>query len=333
MKTALVDVPVAIVFFNRPECLSKVFAQVKEARPYKLFLIQDGARSTRSNDKDLIMKCRDIVDDIDWDCEVYKNYSDENLGCGRRVSSGITWVFNYVDRLIILEDDTVPSISWFSFCEKILDKYLYDERIGMITGVNHLGKYEIPTGDSYFFAKCGSIAGWATWKRVWAGYDYDCEFADHEYHLKLIEKIYYPRYKSKSIVERAKTLRSQALSANPIKRNSWSGPFGFMEILQSRLIVVPTTNMITNVGLTEEATNGGTCKAILPKKLQSIFDAPFYEINVNIIQHPQYVIENRFYHDELEKIMGGGSNPIRRLLRRFESYVRIILVRYLRLLK
>jgi hypothetical protein len=83
MKPALVDVPVLILFFNRPQQLSQVFEQVKKARPSRLFLYQDGAR----NEHDLpgIKACREIVSQIDWECEV-----SGGSGAARKVVTGRT---------------------------------------------------------------------------------------------------------------------------------------------------------------------------------------------------------------------------------------------------
>jgi len=100
-----IDVAVALIFFNRPDTLQKVFEKVKKASPSKLFLIQDGPRDNNESDKKLIEKCRNIVNDIDWECKVFKNYSDKNLGSGLRPYTGITWVFEHVDKAIFLEDD------------------------------------------------------------------------------------------------------------------------------------------------------------------------------------------------------------------------------------
>ena len=57
MKPSLVDVPVLILFFNRPQQLSQVFEQVRKARPSKLFLYQDGPRGER--DLPGIKACRE----------------------------------------------------------------------------------------------------------------------------------------------------------------------------------------------------------------------------------------------------------------------------------
>ena len=107
METTYTQVPVLINFFNRPEPLKKVFAAVRSAKPKYLFLSQDGPRAGNATDAEKIAACRDVVSQIDWDCQVYHNYSEVNLGCGKRMSSAITWAFSYVDRLMILEDDCV----------------------------------------------------------------------------------------------------------------------------------------------------------------------------------------------------------------------------------
>lgn len=115
MKSALVDVPVLILFFNRPQQLSQVFEQVKKARPSRLFLYQDGAR----NERDLpgIKACREIVSQIDWECEVERLYQEKNFGCDPSEYISQKWAFSKVDKCIVLEDDDVPAVSFFQFCK------------------------------------------------------------------------------------------------------------------------------------------------------------------------------------------------------------------------
>ena len=156
MKSALVDVPVLILFFNRPQQLSQVFEQVKKARPSRLFLYQDGAR----NERDLpgIKACREIVSQIDWECEVERLYQEKNFGCDPSEYISQKWAFSKVDKCIVLEDDDVPSVSFFQFCKEMLDKYEHDTRISMIAGFNP----EEITQDmpyDYFFTTTFSIWG------------------------------------------------------------------------------------------------------------------------------------------------------------------------------
>lgn len=136
MKNYLIDVPVLIIFFTRPDTLAKVFNSVKEARPSKLLLWQDGPR----DEKDMpgIEACRKIFDGIDWECEVHSNYHTENMGCDPSTFRAQKWAFSIVNKCIVLEDDMVPSLSFYTYCKELLDRYENDERINHICGVNHL---------------------------------------------------------------------------------------------------------------------------------------------------------------------------------------------------
>ena len=129
MEKCVSNVPVLMVFFNRSEPLKQVFEAVRKAKPTKLFLAQDGAREGNKKDIQNVQECREVVRNIDWDCEVYTNFSEVNLGCGGRMSSAISWAFEYVDRLMILEDDCVPCQDFFPFCEELLERYKDDVRV------------------------------------------------------------------------------------------------------------------------------------------------------------------------------------------------------------
>ena len=76
------------------------------------------------------------VAQVDWDCEVHHNYSETNLGCRQRVSSGISWVFEQVEDAIILEDDCLPHPTFFAFCAEMLECYRHDQRVSSISGNN-----------------------------------------------------------------------------------------------------------------------------------------------------------------------------------------------------
>ena len=131
---AKIDVAVLLLFFNRPESFSQVFAEVKKARPSKLFLYQDGPRGER--DMAGIKACREIAEDIDWECEVHRMYQEKNVGCDPSEYLSQKWAFSIIDKCIVLEDDDVPSQSFFPFCKEMLDRYEHDDRIVMVAGFN-----------------------------------------------------------------------------------------------------------------------------------------------------------------------------------------------------
>ena len=112
-----ISCPITMIIFNRYDKAKKVFEQVKLVKPPKLLIVADGPRESRPNEKELCEKTRSIISEIDWDCEVLTNFSEKNMGCKNRIASGLDWVFSQVEESIILEDDCIPSLSFFYFCE------------------------------------------------------------------------------------------------------------------------------------------------------------------------------------------------------------------------
>ena len=157
--------PVVLIFFRRPDTTARVLEVLKKVKPQRLFLIADGPKE---KDRALAEATRQIVDKaIDWDCQVEKNYSDINLGCKRRIETGLSWVFEQVEEAIILEDDCVPELSFFPFCEALLEKYRFDDSVAHIAGNNCTIRSESNPQTSYYFSRYPHCWGWATWRRAW----------------------------------------------------------------------------------------------------------------------------------------------------------------------
>jgi len=150
MQTEVLQTPVALFVFKRPETTRRVFEAISKARPAKLFLIADGPRPGRDGEEEVCSQVRDIVSCVDWQCEVFKNFSEANLGCQERMISGLNWVFSLVEEAIILEDDCLPDSSFFPFCRELLERYRGDSRISYISGTNLVEKY-LKTADSLLF--------------------------------------------------------------------------------------------------------------------------------------------------------------------------------------
>lgn len=164
--------PVALLIFNRPETTRRVFAVVRQMRPARLLVVADGPRSDRVGEAELCAHARAIIDDVDWPCLVQTEFAEINLGCMRRVSSGLDWVFTQVEEAIILEDDCLPDLSFFPYCAELLDRFREEPRIAQIGGVNFQFGRQYGTG-SYFFSNFTHVWGWATWRRAWVLNDSD----------------------------------------------------------------------------------------------------------------------------------------------------------------
>lgn len=107
--------PVAFFVFNRPAWTARVFEEIRKARPRRLLIVADGPRREHPGDVEQCEKVRAILEQVDWECEVKRNFAGENLGCGKRVSSGLEWVFSEEEEVIILEDDCVPDQTFSRF--------------------------------------------------------------------------------------------------------------------------------------------------------------------------------------------------------------------------
>ncbi len=320
MRKSNVDIPVALVFFNRPEQFARVFETVRTAAPSKLFLIQDGARENNPNDKNNIMKCREVLAGIDWECEVYEDFSEENLGCGRRIFTGLSACFEKVDRLIILEDDCLPSPSFFPFCEELLEKYKDDDRVGLITGMNHLNEYNEINAD-YLFSEVGSIAGWATWKRSWDMTSFDLNvIAENDEAMRNLKMYQSFAHTRNSIYDNV--VSKKKILDNGGKLTSWSTQFGATQVLNSKLIIAPRVNLMSNIGLTEESANSVSNIKLVPRGMRHLYKLKLFELDFPL-KHPKYVFNDIEYTKKVDRLM--RPNKFISKYRRLESiFLRII---------
>jgi len=242
------NTPVAFIIFNRPDLTERVFKEIAKAKPPKLLVVSDGARINRDGEAEKVAASRTIIQRVDWNCEVLTNFSSVNLGCKHRVSSGIDWVFENVDEAIILEDDCLPHPTFFKFCEEMLERYRFDQQIGMINGCNfHFGKKY--NNDSYYFSKYCQIWGWATWRDRWVA-DYDVSISQ------------WPEVRRKGVIfENFNSKNDAAFWINLFDRtysneiNTWDYQWFLANLLKSRLNITPCTNLISNIGFGEFATH------------------------------------------------------------------------------
>lgn len=162
--------PVLFLIFNRPDTTRKVFAEIRRAKPARLYIAADGPRKERTTDIALCEQTRDIINEIDWPCQSYTLYRKENLGCKLAVSSAINWFFEREESGIILEDDCLPHPTFFKFCEIMLERYKDDTRVMHIGGSNFQEGMIRGDGD-YYYSKWTPVWGWASWRRAWKNYD------------------------------------------------------------------------------------------------------------------------------------------------------------------
>jgi hypothetical protein len=239
--------PVAFLIFNRPDETARVFREIARARPPRLLVVADGPRPGRPGEAEACRAARSVVSRVDWPCEVLTDFSEANLGCRARVSSGITWVFEQVEEAILLEDDCLPDPSFFPFCEELLARYRGDERVMSVSGDNfQFGRRRTPA--SYYFSRHPHIWGWASWRRAWRHYD-----AEMKAWPALRETPWLSRLLGDE--EAARYWRHVFDETHAGRVNTWDYQWVFAIWLREGLTAIPEVNLVTNIGWGGESTH------------------------------------------------------------------------------
>lgn len=271
----MLETPVALIIFNRPETTTRVLAAIAEVKPKCLFVIADGPRPNNAEDIDRCAAARSVIDGVDWPCEVVSEYAESNLGCKTRVSSGLDWLFEQTEEAIVLEDDCLPHPSFFEFCSELLKRYREDSR------VMHIGGSNFQLGDrqrqqSYYFSRHPHIWGWATWQRAWR--HYDVTMAD------------WPAFRDggwldDALADRAAVAYWQAnFQSIYDSATTWDVQWLFACLAQNALSVTPSFNLVANIGAGPMATHSKKSNWTLTRPVQPM---PFP------LSHPQFLIADR----------------------------------------
>jgi hypothetical protein len=245
MQNSITKAPVLLITFNRPDYTIQVFEKIRQAKVKRLYIANDGPREGNIEDQKAREEIKNIIDSIDWDCEVHILFQEKNLGCGWGPASAITWAFEKEDRLIILEDDCVPTLPFFEYCSHCLEKYKNDTRVWLISGRSHHQGSKFFNDSDYIFSHYGHTWGWATWKRCWNHFDMRMEdlpkflkiggavnvLATEEQgklYNKMYEKLFHDR--------------------GNLQTHAWDYQFGYAILKNGGLSIVPSKNLIHNIG-------------------------------------------------------------------------------------
>ena len=290
--------PVAFIVFNRPNTTKKVFAEIAKARPPKLLVIADGPRKNHPDDIKKCAEVRAIIDDVDWDCEVLTKYSTENMGCRHCPPKGLDWVFEVVEEAIILEDDCLPHPDFFRFCEELLEKYRYDERIAMISGDNfQFGRKRTPY--SYYFSRYPHLWGWASWRRAWKRYDANMKL------WPIIRDGWWLQdvlYDEKSVRYWTKQIENTYQG----KIDSWDYQWVFACWINNALTIIPNVNLVSNIGFGSEAVH---------TKIKDEFTEIETEPMMFPISNPDYILRDSKADFFVENKMFSGKSLILQVIK------------------
>jgi hypothetical protein len=274
------NTPILFLIFNRPDTTEKVFQRIRAIKPAMLYVAADAPRTGRNDEAARCNEARAIIDAVDWNCEVKTLFRNKTLGCKVAVSEAITWFFEQEEYGVILEDDCLPNLSFFPFCEELLIKYKNDDRIGHIGG-NCFFHNIITDGLSYDFSSICHIWGWASWRRVWKNYDVDFPFWNEAKNDKIKRKSFFVNLNEEIYFS---SFISDALKKNN-GLNTWDVQYYCMLRVQNQLSIYPAVNLVTNIGLSSpDATHTVSKKAV-----KSCIEAETISFP---LKHPKYFLPN-----------------------------------------
>lgn len=239
--------PVAYIVFNRPQHTRRTFDAIRAYRPSTLFIIADGPRPGRPEDIERCREVRGIVSQIDWPCRVEHDFSEANLGCARRVSSGLSRVFSIVDRALVLEDDCLASPAFFAFCEQLLEHYRDDDAVWVVNANSYQAQFQRGDG-SYYFSKYPDTWGWATWRRAWSRYQHDLPFLDAWLESRAFEDWIPVKSERRHLEHVFRQTLAGAI-------DSWAYRWTACVMHGRGLCATPNANLVKNIGFGAQATH------------------------------------------------------------------------------
>ena len=296
IPTVALKTSVLFLIFNRPDITQKVFNAIRQAKPKQLFVAADGPREGKEGEKEKCQKAREIATFVDWDCEVKTLFRDKNLGCKIAVSSAIDWFFENVEEGIILEDDCLPSQSFFWFCQELLEHYRDDTRIMHISGNNFQFGHKRGEG-TYYFSQYNHIWGWATWKRAWKCFDVNMKSFEEFKREGQINNIFRIKQQQKYWVKVfQKTYDSEI--------DSWGYIWTYTCFTNNGLCVLPNVNLVSNIGFGPESTH--------TKGNDSIFSQMEVE-EISEIVHPEFLLADQEADLLTSKLCFNNKNILKRM--------------------
>lgn len=286
----MIRTPVLLVIFNRPDTTQCVFDAIQSAQPPRLYIAADGPRESHPEEIELCSRTRDVVKSVDWPCEVFTRFQNKNLGCGKGVSSAISWFFEHEEEGIILEDDCLPHPDFFGFCEELLAKYRKESRIAMISGNNFQDGNQRGSG-SYYFSNYCNIWGWASWRRAWKDYQLDISPQDKAIIQEKIASLFSHRLEQ----TRWNSILTRTMN---FEIDTWDYQFAFHNWKHARISICPNMNLVSNIGFDSRATHTTSHSALMqnqathpmgsmvhPKELVVSKEADLYYFSRNILPH------------------------------------------------
>lgn len=230
--------PIAIFAYNRPHHLRRVItalAQNGEAAYSRLFLFSDAPKTDHAVEP--VRQVRAIARSIRGFASVELIEQVSNLGVARSIIDGVTALTQRFGKIIVLEDDLLPSAGFLSYMNSALDLYESSGEVASIAGYFFPSDASLP---DTFFIRGADCWGWATWARAWAEFEPSGEKLLREIRGRGLERAFdfdgsYPY--TRMLIEQIEG-----------KNDSWAIRWYASAFLRGRLTLYPHSSQVQNIG-------------------------------------------------------------------------------------
>jgi hypothetical protein len=282
---------ILFIIFNRPATTRQVFEAIRNAKPPRLFIAADAPRVGKADDIEKCKAAKAITDNIDWPCEVKRLFRDENFGCGIAVSEAINWFFTHETEGIILEDDCLPHPDFFKFTSAMLEHFRENHRVVSINGSN-LGYHPANTYN-YSYSRYMNMWGWATWRDRAMQIDYQMNEWKAIKNKTWWVYNHAKQYLTDSDVNWYRLWRDKFNKVAIDPNFTWDWQWMYHQLKNRQLSVVPSSNLISNIGFDADATH--TCETENPAANIPTAALPMP------LQHPAQMKPDYLYEEQYVK--------------------------------
>lgn len=292
-------IPVALILFKRSEGPKRILEVIAKVQPAKIYLLSDEGRDEK--EKEIVKKCREEVEEaITWPCEVIKYYAEKNRGVFENIGLGAKFVFEHEEQAIFLEDDNLPALSFFQYCQELLEKYKDEEKILWICGTNYLEMYENPHHDSYMFTQHLLPCGWASWRdKFMKYYDFYFKTATRK-SLKSLRKSYQNKALYKQQLQSVK--REIQRYEKEGRFASWDYQIMYSLRHYGLYGISPCYNQIMNIGVDGMTTHGKDGQPADQTMTDRFCNVPCHNLSFPLV-HPEEIKVDPIYEQKITHII------------------------------
>lgn len=251
--------PIILFVYNRPWHTQQTLEALMLndlADQSTLYIYCDGQKESATEDeKQNIVKVRELIKQKDWCKQVIIIERDANMGLANSVIQGVTEVIEKHGSVIVLEDDILSGKCFLNFMNNGLNLYKDEKKVFGVSGHQFPSskKVDKPT----YFLPIMSSWGYGTWIDRWQEIEFDGKKL-----LNIIEEKNIGPNLDFGNIKYYEMLKQQVVG----KIDSWAVRFYVSMFLKNGVFLYPNKKLIHNIGLDG---SGVHCKRVVSEPQDS----------------------------------------------------------------